>query len=680
MLDLLFENRNKTLGNLIKLGDALGRSIRENVIIFSVDSEENTVTYLSESGNFVTGYYDTKTLNPRLSKIKLLNSEIMNETNNFDSFVSKKVRSFIKDLNEDKVDNASVSFNEVLSLWEGRLKLESYQKKLFKKKEVVREKTSILDTEEYKHFIEIKESLIKFIKDNRDTFEKIDEIKNTVTLSTMISNAFDLPKIELASLEGNDFSYSENNTGTLYEMICRQELLRKELLESKKEFKSVWVGSNKVSNLMGFIYESTENIEKALAEAIAQVPYLALASKSQLRELFTDSIAVNETISISTKEITSFASKIFEMKKPIKKEIIKVLNNKYGINMQNLKETASFKSLVNTQIVLFETMAKLSPANSVQKKVLSEVSTMLKNKAGVEALDLNDDILSIFEESEVKVVSEASVESYLDFNKIANDIDGITSILRMIQQKVGGAGGMDAGMEQTDMVPGAEQPGLGQPGMGQPETGVPGMSQPGMGQPETGVPGMSQPGMGMPPNPVTNPDPMADGDLELPAAGPEDDDIAAPGMNPEEVPVESEEDIMAAGLESGAEEGLPSEEPEVPSSGDDLMANIADLQSLIDDLTREIQGEEMGGEEGLEGEEFGEEGLEGGEEEGIEYGDKPEFEDAGEEGAEEGLEDENGAPEQEEEDEESPQKERPKGKKKFKLSGKDKVLPQEKVD
>ena len=103
-------------------------------------------------------------------------------------------------------------------------------------------------------------------------------------------------------------SYSEVRTGSLYEVICRQELLKKELLESKRDFANVWATSKKVSELMGYIYDSEDKVNYALAEAIVEVPYLALASKSQIRSILSDSLALNETISISNKEIQKYSS------------------------------------------------------------------------------------------------------------------------------------------------------------------------------------------------------------------------------------------------------------------------------------------------------------------------------------------------------------------------------------
>ena len=44
----MFESRNRKLSNLIQLGDFLGYAIRENIQLFSVNSLEDKVTYLTE--------------------------------------------------------------------------------------------------------------------------------------------------------------------------------------------------------------------------------------------------------------------------------------------------------------------------------------------------------------------------------------------------------------------------------------------------------------------------------------------------------------------------------------------------------------------------------------------------------------------------------------------------------
>ena len=75
MLTNIFESRNKTFLNLVKLGDYLGRSLRENVEIFSVDNDE--VTYLTESGAVIKGNFSTGALN--LTNIEVQDSKIFED-------------------------------------------------------------------------------------------------------------------------------------------------------------------------------------------------------------------------------------------------------------------------------------------------------------------------------------------------------------------------------------------------------------------------------------------------------------------------------------------------------------------------------------------------------------------------------------------------------------------------
>jgi hypothetical protein len=58
MFSRLFEERDKTITHLVKLGDCIGRSIRENVMLFSMDGNNDQVTYLSEGGKVITGSFD----------------------------------------------------------------------------------------------------------------------------------------------------------------------------------------------------------------------------------------------------------------------------------------------------------------------------------------------------------------------------------------------------------------------------------------------------------------------------------------------------------------------------------------------------------------------------------------------------------------------------------------------
>ena len=57
MFDHLFENRNTTVTHLLKLGDCLGRSLRENIELFSIESEDKKVAYLTETGKVISGVF-----------------------------------------------------------------------------------------------------------------------------------------------------------------------------------------------------------------------------------------------------------------------------------------------------------------------------------------------------------------------------------------------------------------------------------------------------------------------------------------------------------------------------------------------------------------------------------------------------------------------------------------------
>jgi len=174
--------------------------------------------------------------------------------------------------------------------------------------------------------------------------------------------------------------------------------VKKELLESKKNFEDVWATNPQIRNLASLLFEtSDEKVLESLVEAVIEVPYLALSTKKQIFESIDSALGISDYNNISTKEIKDYASKLFEMKKPLKSVVINLLNEKYGINVQNLKEVATFSSLANTQTVIFEALARLAPKGSVVKDSLSDMSKMLKTKNGVEVIDINDILQEAFD-------------------------------------------------------------------------------------------------------------------------------------------------------------------------------------------------------------------------------------------------------------------------------------------
>ena len=424
MFDHLFENRNTTVTNLLKLGDCLGRSLRENVELFSIDSENNKAAFLTESGQVISGKYDCRN-DLSFNNITVQDSQIFADNDVFDEFVDNKVMRFVGDLNEDRYSDADNSFTEILSLWENRLKFQNVKKNLDEKSMVFGEDQTIVATEEFQRFIEIMPQVMDFLEENRDSIEQVQEIENAIKLSNSVSKAFDFPRLSFEALqESGSYRVAKGVNKSVYDLVCKQELVKKELLESKKNFEDVWATNPHIRNLASLIFEDNEEeVLESLVEAVVDVPFLALTTKKQLSESLTNAFSLTDHSAISTKDIKTYTSKLYEMKKPLKQVILNLLNEKYGINIQNLKETATFSSLANTQVVIFEALSRLAPKGSLVKSTLSEVASLLKNKNGVEVIDVNDVLQECFEScgygdfcADFTLAESISFDSILDEN------------------------------------------------------------------------------------------------------------------------------------------------------------------------------------------------------------------------------------------------------------------------
>ena len=235
----IFENRNYTLGSLIKLGDSLGRSLREDISLFSVDSSNNEVSYLTESNQIITGKYSNKG-RVVLTSIKVKDASIYTEDSKFDDFVSGSIETFIQDLRSNDFSNATNNFNSVLGLWEERVRFDKFKVRLFEKSEKLKALTKIKSTPEYSRFTEIKESLVKFLSENKEDLSNIVQIQDNIRLSNLIVKEFNHPKVEVKDLvDLPEYSIFEQSNTSVYDLICRQELIKAELLESKENFDSI---------------------------------------------------------------------------------------------------------------------------------------------------------------------------------------------------------------------------------------------------------------------------------------------------------------------------------------------------------------------------------------------------------------------------------------------------------
>jgi len=165
---------------------------------------------------------------------------------------------------------------------------------------------------------------------------------------------------------------------------------------------------------------------------------LLLASKKSLFETFKNSLGSVDGLGVSDGDIKEYASFIFEVKKEAKEALINSINEKYGVNIQNIQDPASFKSLVNTQVVIFEALCRLAPRGSVLKEVLTEMALSLRNKTGVQAIDLNDILFEMFVEAGYEECLEENntLEEYdsVDFKRVSKEVE-YDNLLETLEEK-----------------------------------------------------------------------------------------------------------------------------------------------------------------------------------------------------------------------------------------------------
>jgi hypothetical protein len=440
MFSDIFEERDKKISVLVKLGDCLGRSLRENVSLFSLDAGNQQVSYLTQSNKIITGKYD---IGPDviLKEIDVQDSSIFEDDTLYDEYVNDKIHSIVENIHYTEFASADANFSDLLTLWENRIKLDNLQAKLYSKSQRLQENTRITASDEFKKVLEITPQLVEFLKENHDDIISVPEIRNAITLSNTVAEAFDFPKITCDNLmEERTYILKDGLNESIYEMICRQELVKRELLESKQDFDLVWASNSSVRKLASMVFESDEKIVESMCEVLQDVPYLAIASKKSLFNTFSNCLADADGLGVSDKDIQKFASKIFEFKKDVKEIFIKSINEKYGVNIQNLQDIPSFKSLVNTQVVIFEALSRLTPKRSVLKQVLSEAADAMKNKTGVESIDVNEYLQYLFTEAEYDDLLEATKTmgrySKVDFKRVSKDLGDMKKSIDSLKDKV----------------------------------------------------------------------------------------------------------------------------------------------------------------------------------------------------------------------------------------------------
>jgi hypothetical protein len=462
MLTNLIENRGKEFSNLIKIGDYLACTLRENVELFSV--EDGVATYLTENGSVLSGKYTFKpTL--KLTKIVVEDAAVLEDRKAFEAATDKKVMNVLSNLMEDDYQTAEGSFDKILSMYETKLTYERIKGRLEEKTQRFGESTKITSSKEFQRVNEIKDQLVTFLKENEDMLQS-NGMKTGMKLVNLVSTSFDLPKRTVDQIqEAKEIEVKFVGKTNLYEHLCRKELIQKELLEAKQNFDNIWIDSNSVQDLASMIFESdTDSVRHQVAQTISDAPYLALATKKQITSLLHNSLSMNE-IKTSQKDLNKFAGKIFEMKKPIKQYVLNVLNEKYGIDVRKLDEVPTFRTLAMTEGEILAQIAKHAPTGSIIEKTLMEFVNTLQTKNGAESIDLAVFLEDLFQEAgHGDTLNEANLMDYMDFTKVADDLGKIGDVLKMLVPAVEKAAGEveDHGEEMEGDQPDSEDP-LGSP-------------------------------------------------------------------------------------------------------------------------------------------------------------------------------------------------------------------------
>ena len=601
MLTNLIENRGKEFSNLIKIGDYLARTLRENVELFS--AEEGVATYLTENGSVIRGKYTFKpTL--KLSKIIVEDAEVLENIKTFEEATNNKVTDILSNLLEDDYQGAEGSFDKILSLYETKLTYDRIKIRLQEKTERFGETTKITSSDEFQRVNEIRSQLVSFLKDNSNLLESTG-MKTGMKLVSLVSTSFNLPKRTIDQIqEAKEIEVKFVGKSNIYEHLCRKELIQKELLEAKQSFDNLWVDNVCVQDLASMIFESDlETIRYKVAQTISDAPYLALATKKQITGLVHNSLSLSE-IRVTQRDLNKFSGKIYEMKKPIKQYVLDVLNEQYGIDVRKLDEVPTFKTLAITEAEIIAQIAKHAAKGSIVRKTLVEFVNSLRTKNGAEAIDLAVFLEDLFiEAGHGESLNEASLMDYMDFTKVAADLGKIGQVLKMLVPAVekaadqvedhgGDMGGMGAEAPMGDEAPmDAEAP---EDPLGTPDELDSGSEVP-----------MSNDGMDAEAAAAEVNGEVADEEEEVDDAMPQAEDPMEDEEEGDEFPMEDEEE----------------EAEEMPQ--DDLTGLLSKLEDLLSDLKPDGEGEEEDFEEDGE-EDFEEEGEEDFEDEEEDFEDEEE--------------------------------------------------------
>ena len=555
---MLLENRNKNLTNLHKVADYLSRSLRENFKVFTVDSRKGKVQFLSENENIITCSYEVKDSTIVLEDLKTDTVKNYLSVSRIDGIVSEGISDFVSDLRNDRFDKADTSFSDILNLFESRNNLDALRYKFEKHSNTFEGNTAIVESGEFRKMQEAKEAIKVFISENRETLLQNKDIKNSAGIVNAMSNVFssdvDLTLENVNNAKRLEIDLKDGNN--LYEMVCKQELMRQELIESKENFSGVWSTNKAIQELASCIFSDDKTLVETMGKVIEEVPYFSFATKADLNETLTSIYEVNSTDTVLKKDVKEFVSKIYETKKPVKEKLINLLSEKYGVNVANLKFVPTFSNLSKTHSVFFEVLS-LCMEEGILQDVTKNFSKFVSNKGGVEVLDVNDLIRECLESSDENLNENAILVNYIDVPRLTQDLSQVIDVLGALTGGVeaGGEMGGEEGLED-EMVPDEEL----EPGE---EELVPGEEEMPPGEEEI-VPGEEE----LPP-----------GEEEMPPGEEELEGDPMPGEEGEEAMADPEAEGEVVGDDTDSSVGLAND-----TGGGDVGSIMADLEAILASL------------------------------------------------------------------------------------------------
>jgi len=252
------------------------------------------------------------------------------------------------------------------------------------------------------------------------------------------------------------YSVPVDHKDSIYELVCQRELIQKELLEAKNTFSSIWTNSEAMRTLaLGF--NATDKTE-LVSDAVKDVPMFSLATKQQIASLFEKVHSIySNAISISEAKFTEHVSKVYEAKKPYKTQVIKILNEHYGVSVQNLRHKPSFDSLSKINSSTMEILSKISKKDYPSlSEVLSEASKLLKSKTGFSALYFSDYLNEAFTKSGLlnEMPMAAGEMKELNLDKIKAELMRIRDAIALSRGKSTQPGGEMGSEMEPEMEPG----------------------------------------------------------------------------------------------------------------------------------------------------------------------------------------------------------------------------------